>query len=287
MSQPLCPLTDDEAAETAAATGFFRKAAGTAAATFPWDHPVKLFAALLSCIFSIASFAENLKVAAAISLRESLTKAAEQFRKDNGTQVEFTFGSSGQLAAQISGGAPVDLFVSAASKQVDDLIKADAVIADSIRIIATNTLVMIAPADAVNPPDSISALASDSVKKVAIGEPRTVPAGQYAMQAMEHAGIANSIRGKLVYGTNVRQVLDYVERGEVSAGLVYATDARQSGDKIKVTVKIGGEAHELIVYPSVIVKASKRQVEARLFAEFLASEKGVAILKEFGFAAGK
>jgi molybdate transport system substrate-binding protein len=111
-----------------------------------------------------------------------------------------------------------------------------------------------------------------------------VPAGQYAEQALTRAGVADALRDKLVLGSNVRQVLDYVERGEVSAGLVYATDARAAGDKVRVACAVDPADHEPIVYPAAIVKASAKRPAAARFLAYVKSEKGRAQLKEFGFA---
>jgi molybdate transport system substrate-binding protein len=243
------------------------------------------FGFLLVCLVTSAAPGETITVAAAISLKEALTRVAEQYQANTGQRVEFTFGSSGQLANQILYGAPVDLFISAANKQVDDLSKAG-VVDDSTRIvIAGNSLVLIVPPESQSPPlDSLKLLAEAKTTRIAIGDPKSVPAGQYAEQALKHAGIADAVTDKLVRGMNVRQVLDYVQRGEVSAGLVYATDAKVAGDKVRVTNTVAAGDHEPIVYPAVVVKASSKRVAARRFLDFVLSEKGQAALKDFGFA---
>lgn len=243
----------------------------------------RAIAIILGLFMNATALAENIKVAAAVSLKEAIQKVAEQYKVETGNTVEFTFGSSGQLATQIIGGAPTDLFISAANKQVDDIVKADAGVADSRKVVAGNKLVLIVPSDDNNAPNSLKALASDGVGKVSIGETKTVPAGQYAIQALEKSGVLSAIKHKLVFGTNVRQVLDYVERGEVSAGLVYATDAKQSGEKVKVAATIDPTLHEPIVYPAIIVKGSKNQAGTGKFLEYLASAKGQTILMSFGF----
>jgi len=238
---------------------------------------------LLACLITSAACAETITVAVAISLKDALSKLAAQYQAATGERVEFTFGSSGQLATQIANGAPIDLFISAASKQVDDLAKAGVIDDKTRRVIAGNALVLIVPPDSKSPPESLKALVRGEVTRIAVGEPRSVPAGQYAAQALRAAGVADVIKEKLVLGTNVRQVLDYVQRGEVSAGLVYATDAKIAGEKARVTCAVDGGDHEPIVYPAVAVKASAKQAAAMRFLDFLASEKGQAGLKEFGF----
>ena len=237
---------------------------------------------LILVLASVVS-AETVTVAAAISLKDGLAKVAERYRADTGESVEFTLGSSGQLASQIASGAPVDLFISAANKQVNELVKQGLLDEATRKAIAGNALVLVVPADATSPPASLKALADAGAGKVAIGEPRSVPAGQYAEQALRSAGVAEALKDRLVLGTNVRQVLDYVERGEVSAGLVYATDAKVAGAKVRVACEVAAGEHEPIVYPAAVVKASRRRAAATKFLDYLASEKGQACLKEFGF----
>lgn len=245
---------------------------------------IRLAALLLASLICFASEAETITVAAAISLKDALTNAAKQYKADSGDEVEFSFASSGQLANQILNGAPVDLFISAANKQVDELSKAGTIDDASRKVVAGNSLVLIVPVDSKSPPDSLKALTGNGIAKIAIGEPRTVPAGQYAQEALKHAGVMEAIKEKLILGANVRQVLDYVQRGEVSAGLVYATDAKIAGDKVRVAATVDSAEHEPIVYPAAIVKASKKAVAAKKFLDFLLSEKGQAALKEFGFS---
>jgi molybdate transport system substrate-binding protein len=244
---------------------------------------MRKFALVLSILLAVvqASRAETITVAAAVSLKEAVTEISQAYQAESGDKVEFTFGSSGQLMAQIKSGAPIDVFISAANKQMDDLMKDGLIDNSTRRIIAGNELVLIVPSNADNSVNDFKSLAKDSVKKIAIGEPKTVPAGQYADQVI--AKLELNIKDKLVFGTNVRQVLDYVERGEVSAGIVYATDAKQSGDKVKVVAVAEPSTHEQIVYPSVVVKASAKQTAAKKFLDYLGTEKAIAVLKSKGF----
>jgi molybdate transport system substrate-binding protein len=229
-----------------------------------------------------------LTVAAAISLKDALAQVARDYRDAGGGPVEFTYGSSGQLATQIRGGAPIDLFISAAHQQIDDLVRAGFVDADSTRVIAGNRLVVIVPASSAPGagPSDLKQLAEARYARVATGEPRTVPAGQYAEQALRGAGVADRVRGRLVYGANVRQVLDYVQRGEVDAGIVYATDARQAGAAVRVTLEIDPTLHDPVEYPAAAVKASKRPDLARRFLDYLTSPKAREAFAAHGFTDG-
>lgn len=230
-----------------------------------------------------SAWAETISVAAAVSMKDALTKIAGEYKAATGDDVEFSFGSSGQLAQQIQSGAPVDLFISAANKQVDDLVKTSAVLPETRAVVAGNALVAIVPADASFTPASTKDLDNAAVNKLAIGEPKSVPAGQYAEQALQGANVYDKLKDKLVLGTNVRQVLDYVERGEVSVGLVYATDAKISGEKVRVAFTVGEAEHSPIVYPAVVVSASKKQDAAKKFLAHLLEEKAQADLRSFGF----
>jgi molybdate transport system substrate-binding protein len=228
----------------------------------------------------------TINVAAAISLKPALEEIAKAYETATDQRVELAFGSSGQLMTQIKAGAPIDLFIAAAEKQVDELIDAKLADRSSRRVVAGNTLVLIAPRDAPDPPSSIESIGEANVKRLAVGEPKTVPAGQYAEQVIHKLNLAEKLKDKVVYGANVRQVLDYVVRGEASAGFVYATDAKDAGDKVRVAATADSSTHDPIVYPAVVIKASSNQDTAKKFLDYLASEKSQAILKSHGFAAG-
>jgi molybdate transport system substrate-binding protein len=244
----------------------------------------RALAFVLLCLITSAASAETITVAAAISLKDALAKVAERYKSDTGEAVEFTYGSSGQLATQIRSGAPIDLFISAANKQIDDLAKVGMTDDATRTVVAGNALVLIVPPKSNAAPDSLKALADPGVKHIAIGEPKTVPAGQYAQQALEHTHVADALKDRLIFGANVRQVLAYVEHGEAAAGIVYATDAKVAGEKVRVTCTIDAADHEAIVYPAAVVKASSKQAAAKRFLDYVASDKAQACLKEFGFA---
>ena len=238
---------------------------------------------LTGWLFVAGARAETIKVAAAASLREGMSEIAKAYEAEAKDRMELTFGSSGQLAAQIKAGAPIDAFVSAAEAQVTELVKAGLADESSRRVIAGNELVLIAPAKS-----SVEIKAFDDLekaKRVAMGEPRTVPAGMYAQQVMKKLSIEEKIKDRIVYGTNVRQVLDYVRRGEVTCGIVYATDAKEAGDEVKVVAKADATWHERIVYPGVVVKGTAKPQAAEKFLEYLRGEKAQGILKKRGFAA--
>jgi molybdate transport system substrate-binding protein len=243
-----------------------------------------ILALVLSLILAGVARAGTVTVFAAVSLKDALTDVAKDYESATGDKVEFSFGASGQLATQIREGAPADLFISAAEKQVKDLIDAKAADAASRVVIASNRLVLIVPADGEKPVAGFSDLADVRIKRIAIGQPRTVPAGEYAAQVLKKLNVFDAVRERLVYGTNVRQVLDYVRRGEVDAGVVYATEA-MTESRVKVVATAEESLHDPIVYPTVVIRRSKgNDSGARKFLEHLQSEAAQKALRARGFA---
>lgn len=238
--------------------------------------------AILTVVGS-ATAAEPLRVAAAISLREAVQAIAADYEATNGAKVEITLGSSGQLLAQIRNGAPLDVFISAAHEQVDALEHDRLVEPHSRQVVAANELVLIAPAKSAVDLQRIEDLASPALKRLAIGDPQTVPAGMYAQQTLDKLQLTDKLKDRLVYGTNARQVLDYVVRGEVSAGLVFATDARAAGDKVHVVATADPNLHAPIEYPAVMLRNSKQVDAAKRFVAFLRSSKAEAQFSARGF----
>ena len=240
---------------------------------------------LLIGLFCALARAEDITVAAAISLKESLEAIRPQFESASGDHIKLTLGASGQLAAQIENGAPVDLFISAAKQQVDDLKKAGKAVDSTACVVAGNELVLIVPAVAKSPPASFDELADAKVNRIAVGEPRTVPAGQYAKETLEHLKLMSKLSGKLIYGMNVRQVLQYVQSGEVDAGLVYLSDAKQAGQQVKVVATARADWHGPIEYWGVAISGATHESAAEKFLAYLKTEPAQRIFQAHGFAA--
>jgi len=236
-------------------------------------------------VFLLAPFAaaDELHVAAAISLKEPLEAVAKSYEAKTGTHIDLSLGASGTLETQILNGAPCDLFIAAADKQVDDLIAKKAADAGTRHLIATNAIVLVVPAGKTEP-KSFEALGDDAVKKIAAGEPRTVPAGDYAKQIFESLKLTDTVKPKLVLGANVRQVLDYVKRGEVDAGLVYRSDAIAAAKEVTVVATADASWSKPINYPAVIPSTATHAAEAKAFAEYLLSDAGQAELAKAGFS---
>jgi molybdate transport system substrate-binding protein len=224
----------------------------------------------------------KLLVSAAASLKDVLEeiKPIYQQTKPN-ISISYNFGASGALQQQIEQGAPADIFISAAKKQVDALEQKGILLPGTRSIIAKNRLVLVVPSN-VTGVTSLYNLKNANIKKIAIGEPRSVPAGQYAEQVLKKLNIWQQVKPKLVYANNVRQVLASVESGNADAGLVYITDAKIS-NKVKVVVAADEKYHSAIIYPLAVIKSSKNANAAKDFTQFLSSSQAKAVFKKYGF----
>jgi molybdate transport system substrate-binding protein len=230
----------------------------------------------------VAQSQTTLLVSTAASLKDVMTEIKTNYQKSKpGISINYNFGASGALLQQIQQGAPVDIFISAAPKQIDSLEQSGQLIAGTRGVLAKNRLVLIVPRN-VTGVSSFYDLKRDNIRKIAIGEPRSVPAGQYAQQVLQKLGIYNQIKGKFVYANNVRQVLAAVESGNVDAGLVYRTDALIS-NRVKTVVAASEQFHSPITYPMAVLKRSKNPQAATEFIQYLNSTQAKDSLKKYGF----
>ena len=226
----------------------------------------------------------EITVSAAISLKDSLDEIGTVYEKAHpGVKISFNYGGSGTLQRQIEQGAPVDIFFSAAEKQMDDLQAKGLIAAGTRRNIVRNQLVLIAPV-ASTLIGSFQDLARPEVKIVALGEPATVPAGMYARQTLEHLGLLAAVDKKTVLAKDVRAVLTYVETGNADAGLVYQTDA-QGSSKVRIVAVAPPFSHDPIVYPAAILKDPKNLSGAQSFLAFLSGTEARDIYLKHGFLA--
>ena len=230
----------------------------------------------------IAQGKSEVTVSAAISLKDSLDEIGsiyEQAHPD--VKISFNYGGSGTLQRQIEQGAPVDIFFSAAEKQMDDLQAKGLVDAATRRNIVRNQLVLIAPVSNTTI-HNFQDLSNPATKIVALGEPATVPAGMYARQTLEHLGLLAAVEKKTVLAKDVRAVLTYVETGNADAGLVYQTDAQGSA-KVRIVAVAPADSHDPIVYPAAILKGAKNLPEAKSFFAFLSGSEAREIFQKHGF----
>ncbi|MGO8762854.1 MAG: molybdate ABC transporter substrate-binding protein [Desulfobaccales bacterium] len=226
--------------------------------------------------------AQELTVSAAASLTNAFPEIGKSFEQQHpGTKVIFNFAASGPLLQQIAQGAPVDVFASADQKTMNQAQEKGLIVPASRKNFVSNTLVLIVPQDSKLALSGLKDLASPAVKRVAVGNPATVPVGRYAQEALAQAGLWEGLQPKLIMGESVRQVLDYVSRGEVDAGFVFATDAAIAKGKVKTVAEVQG--HQPIVYPVALVAASQKKELAQEFLNFLSAPEGMAILSKYGF----
>lgn len=224
----------------------------------------------------------NLQVSAAASLKDVMAEIKPLYEKTHSNvSLTFNFGASGALLQQIEQGAPTDVFISAAKRQMDTLEQKGALAPDTRTNLATNELVLIAPNDSKTV-TSFTSLRKPEIKRISVGEPRSVPAGQYSQQVLEKLDLWRDLKPKLVYANNVRQVLAAVESGNADAGLVYATDAKVS-NQVKVVVTADESDHAPIVYPMAVLKSSKNIDTAKSFVQYLSTHEVKEILRKYGF----
>jgi molybdate transport system substrate-binding protein len=228
--------------------------------------------------------ASPLRISAAVSLRAVLEEARPILARAAGVPVEYNFASSGALAAQIMRGAPVDLFISADRADVETLAARGLVAPDGAAVVATNQLVLVVPLGAPTV-KSLADLGRPQVHRIAVGDPASVPAGRYARETLERAGLWRelSAQGTLVMGENVAQVLGYVTAGEVDAGFVYRSDAQSAKSKVGIVLHVPASSHAPIEYVSAILKEAPRALTARAVQEALLGAPVQSILAAHGF----
>lgn len=243
---------------------------------------------LLFCFMSIVSLAgaasaeTEIIVSAAASLTNSFGEIAKKFESANpGIRVVPNFAASGALLQQIEKGAPADVFASADQKTMDQAAEKKLILPDTRKDFAGNEIVMIVPAASKLAIKSLNDVSRKEVEKISVGNPDIVPAGRYAKEALIGEGLWDVLTPRFIFGDSVRQVLDYVSRGEVDAGFVYATDAAIAKEKVKLIAE--ASKHQPIRYPIAIISSTKNREAAARFIGFVLSDEGQDILSRYGF----
>ena len=242
----------------------------------------KFLIAGLMIALPLAAAAQQLTVSAAASLTEAFKEIGQKFEATkSGVTVRYNFAASGVLIQQIAQGAPVDVFASADQETMNRGAAQKLIDLDTRRDFAANSVVLVAPAQGGPELKSLADLSRPEVKRIAIGKIETVPVGRYTKQSLAAANLWTPLQPKFVQADSVRQVLDYVARGEVEAGFVYRTDAAIMADKVKVALTAGG--HTPVTYPVAVVSESRQKAPAKEFAEYLRSPAAQDVLARFGF----
>lgn len=244
--------------------------------------PRQLLVSLLTACVCSAAHAGELTVSAASSLTNVFRELARHYEiRHPGTTVRLNFAASGTLLQQIARGAPVDVLATADQDTMDQAEAKGLVVANERRNFAGNSLVVVVPADSLLRLKSLQDLAQPRINLVAMGNPASVPAGRYALRALQTSGAWPSLKGRIIHTQNVRQALDYVARGEVEAGFVYATDAPAQAGKVRVafTVPLPTPVH----YPAAPATDAVNTGAARSFVQYLLSPEAQALLAQAGF----
>lgn len=240
-----------------------------------------LFTALF--LAAMQAFAGEVLVSAAASLTNAFKEVASSYEDEHAdTKVLLNFAASGVLLQQIANGAPVDVFASADQETMDMAEEQGLVASGQRRNFANNALVLVVPAGSSVAIGGLDDLSQPAIERIAIANPDSVPAGRYAKRALEQAGLWPTLGSRFINTQNVRQSLDYVARGEVDAGFVYATDAILLADSVKVILEVPLDIP--ISYPITTPKDSANRAEAARFIDFVLSPKGQAILNQYGFS---
>jgi molybdate transport system substrate-binding protein len=251
-----------------------------------------LSAIILSTLTLLVTFAGcstgqkvELNVSAGAGLTDVLTELNEKYMAENhGVKINANFAASGTLTEQIRNGSPTDVFISASRTLMDTLQENNLLVDSSRRNFVCNKLVLIVPTDSELGLSSFEELTDDQVKNIAIGDPKFVPAGMYAQKAFDILGIIEQVQQKLVLCADVRQVLSYVESGNVDAGIVYLTDAETS-NIVKVVATGPSEVNKTIVFPVAIIRTSKNVDAAKSYIDFLFSDTAKTIIEKQGWTA--
>ena len=237
---------------------------------------------LVGCGAKKEAKTKELTILAAASLSDVCDELKDIYEKDHDIKLNFSYGSSGALQTQIEEGAKADLFFSASVDQMNTLSSRKMIDKKSVKNLLENKVVLIANKDSKKDIKSFEDLATDEVKMVGMGDPESVPAGKYAKQVFESLKIWDKVKKKANFGTDVRNVLNWVEANEVDCGVVYETDAKIS-DKVKILSTAKKGLCDDIIYPVGMISSSKNKTEAQDLIDFFASDDAMKVFKKYGF----
>lgn len=243
-------------------------------------------AVMLMIASGCTAMASNVTISAAASLKDALTEIAAGYEKLSGDKVVFNFGGSNVLARQIEEGAPVDLFFSADESQMDGVARKGLLAEGTRKDVLSNALVIVLPADSTLTVKNARDLAGGAVKRIALADPKAVPAGVYAREYLEKLGLWKTIEPKVVSTENVRAALAAVESGNVEAGIVYRTDAGISR-KVKVAFVVPAGEGPAIHYPAALLKGAAQPDAAKKFLAYLESPDAARAFEKYGFVVPK
>jgi molybdate transport system substrate-binding protein len=229
----------------------------------------------------------ELNISAAASLTDAMNKIAQSYKKTApNVKLTFNFGASGTLQTQIEQGAATDVFISAATKQMEALVTKGLVATETKMNLLVNKVVLIVPAASNKGISDFKDCLTSKVAVIAIGDPASVPVGQYAKEIFTHLNGWDAVSKKANLGTDVKQVLSWVESGNADCGVVYATDAALSS-KVKTVAEAPSGSTTPVIYPAAVLKASTKKDTASAFLKYLQSEEAGKIFSSYGFSLSK
>lgn len=238
---------------------------------------------LAGCSSQENSNETEIVVSAASSLTDTLSELKQEFESEHpDTTLTLNYGASGKLSQQISQGAPVDVFLSADQQWMNQLAEKDMIVTDTRADFIQNKLVVISSQGTSFTTNDINDLTTLDTEQITIGDPDSVPAGNYAEQALRNKGVWEDVKDKLVYTSNTQQTLTYVESGNTEIGIVYTSDLERS-DLVNELLTIDGNLHDAINYPAAVIKSSQSSEKAGDFIQFLQTKDAQAIFEKYGF----
>ena len=224
---------------------------------------------------------QEITVAAASDLSNAFEEVGREFEAANKIKVVFVFGSTGLLTRQIENGAPMDLFAAANVSYIDQLAQKGLIVPDTKQIYARGRITLWTTADSPLKIETIADLTRPEVKRIALANPDHAPYGLAAQQALQSAGILETVKPKLVYGDNIRQTLQYAETGNVDVAIVALSLSQQSKGRWTLVPE---QLHQPIDQALAVIKTTRNEAAARAFASFVNGPKGREILQKYGFA---
>jgi molybdate transport system substrate-binding protein len=223
----------------------------------------------------------EITVAAASDLTTAFEELGREFETENKIKVVFVFGSTGLLTRQIENGAPLDLFAAANVSYIDQLAQKGLIVPGTKQVYARGRITLWTTTDSPFQIETVADLARPEVKRIAIANPDHAPYGLAAQQALQSAGIWETVKPKLVYGDNIRQTLQYAETGNVDVAIVALSLSQQSKGRWTLVPE---QLHQPIDQALAVIKTTRNEAAARAFASFISGPKGREILRKYGFA---
>ena len=241
-----------------------------------------ILAGMILAVFPAMARSEGILVSAAASLTDALTEIGREYRIQRKAEANFNFGPSSTLARQIEEGAPADIFFPADLEKMDKLEKDNLLETGTRQNLLSNQLVIVVPSDSRLEIASAKDLLQAKVKRIAMAQPTSVPAGIYARKYLQEEGLWQRLVAKVIPVLDVRAALASVASGNVAAGFVYRTDAAIS-NKVKIAYAVPVQQGPKITYPVAVLKESKEKDSARDFINFLRGPTAKETFKKFGF----